>query len=134
MVLCAVLGACYALLVPPLQVPDESVHLIRAYGVSQGHLVGPASTSVPKTIDKLIRLYPTHLETVRKISAQELLAKVREPLRPDDSAGLANEAMNRNTWLPYVPSALALLGGAAVHRARSRAPLHGAIGESGRLY
>ena len=100
-----------ALLVPPLQVPDESVHLIRAYGVSQGHLIGPASTSVPKTIDKLIRLYPTHLETVRKISAQELLAKAREPLRPDDSAGLANEAMNRNTWLPYVPSGLALLAG-----------------------
>ncbi len=66
---------------------DESVHLIRAYGVSQGHLIGPASTSVPKTIDELIRLYPTHLETVRKISAQELLAKAREPLRPDDSPG-----------------------------------------------
>jgi uncharacterized membrane protein len=40
-----------------------------------------------------------------------LLAKAREPLRRDDSLGLANEAMNRNTWLPYVPSAPALLAG-----------------------
>jgi hypothetical protein len=53
-VICAVLGTCYV--VPPLQAPDESVHLIRAYGVPQGHLVGPASSSVPKTIDELIRL------------------------------------------------------------------------------
>ena len=88
---------------------------MRAFGVSQGHLTGPASTSVPNTVDELIRLYPEHLENVRKISAQELVAKAREPLRPEDSAGLANEAMNRNTWLPYVPSALALVAGRLLH-------------------
>jgi hypothetical protein len=40
--LSTVLGAIYTFTVPPLQVPDEFSHFLRAYGLSEGHFVALA--------------------------------------------------------------------------------------------
>jgi hypothetical protein len=47
LLLAMVLGSSYALVMPPYQVPDETWHLYRAYGISLGSCVGGQTTPVP---------------------------------------------------------------------------------------
>jgi uncharacterized membrane protein len=107
-VLCSVLGAFYVFTTPPLQVPDEFAHLYRAYGLSEGYFVAPRLTPMPASIARLTAQFPPHLENVRKISAAELFALANEPLRPEYQVFVGNPGMNVNTWIPYVPSSIAI--------------------------
>jgi uncharacterized membrane protein len=106
--LSALLGAFYAFVVPPLQVPDEFAHLFRAYGLSEGYFVAPRRTPVPTSLSQLTGRYPPHLESVGRISARELMQALREPLNPADQIAVPNEGMNVNTWIPYMPSAIVI--------------------------
>ena len=49
-VLGAALGISYGLLMPPLQVPDEIGHFLRAYSVSHGTWVAPLKDMVRSLI------------------------------------------------------------------------------------
>lgn len=113
--LCSVLGILYVFTTPPLQVPDEFAHLFRAYGLSEGYFVAPVLTPVPVSVSRLTSQFPPHLETVRKTSVAELLAGLRDPLRPQDVIRVPNEGMNVNTWIPYIPSALIIFFARLLH-------------------
>jgi len=104
-IICLPMCLAYALLLPPLQAPDEFAHLFRAYGISEGHLVAGALTPIPLTLQRLVGRFPPHVEQVRRISAQELLNDLDITLTPDAEVQVPNEGMNVNTWIPYVPAA-----------------------------
>jgi uncharacterized membrane protein len=114
-VLSVSIGSFYVFLMPPLQVPDEFAHLYRAYGISEGHLVAPALTPIPASVDRLLSHYPPHLENAHKVTATELGAEVTQPLKPEEQDRVPNEGMNVNTWIPYVPSALVILLARLLH-------------------
>lgn len=125
--LCGVLGVVYAIIVPPLQVPDEFLHFFRAYGLSEGQFVAPALTPIPASVAAFTHRFPPHLENVGKITAGELSGALRDPLNPSDQVMVPNPGMNVNTWIPYVPSATLIL----LARALQASPL--AICYLGRL-
>ena len=105
----SLLGIFYVFTTPPLQVPDEFAHVFRAYGLSEGHFVAPALTPIPRSLaGGLLGQFPPHVESARKITADELFADLHVPLRPEDEVKTPNEGMNVNTWIPYVPSAIAI--------------------------
>lgn len=108
-VIAIVFGVLYAFVLPPLQAPDEAAHLCRAYGLSKGHFVAPAPSPLPVSLYTLFERYPPHLERVRKVTRAELVAAINEPLKPDIVTEIPNQGMNVNTWIPYIPSAIAIL-------------------------
>jgi uncharacterized membrane protein len=114
-VLSTILGLLYAFTVPPLQVPDEFLHLLRAYGLSEGHFVALALTPIPASIGRLPKQFPPHLENTGKISHGGLVAAVEEPLNAADQVAVPDPGMNVNTWIPYVPSAVVILIARAFH-------------------
>ncbi len=93
--------------------------MVRAYGLSTGHFVAPALTPLPSGIARLALLYPPHLENVRRITVGELSQYSDQPAGAQQETLLANEGMNVNTWIPYVPSA----GAIAVARLFRSSPL-----------
>lgn len=48
-----ILGAAYAVVVPPHEVPDETTHLVRAYGISRGSCVANKVTLIPTDLLRL---------------------------------------------------------------------------------
>jgi len=56
------IGLFFATLVPPLQVPDEMAHLVRAYSVSNGMCVPPPMEKLPAAIVELNTAFPPLLE------------------------------------------------------------------------
>jgi uncharacterized membrane protein len=114
-VLALLLGLCYALILPPLQVPDEFGHMYRADGLSQGHFTGSVLTAVPQSIERLTSRFPLHLEAARRVTASELLDAAREPLNPAAISNVPNEGVNLNMWIPYLPSAAVILVARLLH-------------------
>lgn len=117
--LCLVIGLFYVFLMPPLQVPDEFAHVFRAYGLSEGYFVAPVATPVPASMQRLMIQFPPHIESVKKLTAGDVLSVLHEPLKPEDKSQTANEGINVNTWIPYVPSAIAI----AIARHANASPL-----------
>jgi uncharacterized membrane protein len=107
-VIAIVVGPIYALTLPPCQAPDEFEHLFRAYGLSEGYLIGPPLTPIPASIISLIGRYPPHVETLRKLTRAELVDAMHERLNPDVVSQAPNEGMNVNAFIPYIPSAIAI--------------------------
>ena len=56
------IGLFFATLVPPLQVPDEMAHFVRAYSVSNGVCVPPPMETLPAAIIELNAAFPPLLE------------------------------------------------------------------------
>ncbi|MFI3168576.1 MAG: DUF2142 domain-containing protein [Faecalibacterium sp.] len=51
-------GLIFVFANPPLQVPDEQVHFLRAYAISEGHFDFDQSRAYPETIDLFIASFP----------------------------------------------------------------------------
>jgi len=114
-VLCGVLGVVYAIIVPPLQVPDESLHFFRAYGLSEGQFVAPALTPIPASVAAFTHRFPPHVENVGRITAGELSDALRDPLNPSDQVMVPDPNANVNPWIPYLPSATLILFARVLH-------------------
>src|SRR5215469_6280293 len=61
--LALVIGTAYALVVPPLQVPDEFAHFMRAFEISEGHLVSPAQSPIPEYVIEFTGSFPARLRS-----------------------------------------------------------------------
>ncbi len=104
----ALLGACYAIMVPPLQTPDEFAHFFRSYSVSEGYCVAPVLTPIPQMIEEMAAAFPPKLETQRRIDSAYILRFLRKPLQETPQDGLKNEAINVYNCVPYAPAALGI--------------------------
>jgi Predicted membrane protein (DUF2142) len=112
--LALLMGAGYAVLMPPFQVPDEFEHFSRAYEVSQGHFLSRPGLELPGELVEFSNRFPPRLlsgtaaiDPVRKADLMPFLhARPGEPLvRVKWSTGAINSPV------PYLPAALALLIG-----------------------
>ena len=107
----ALLGAAYAILLPPLQAPDEFTHFYRAYGISEGSCVAPTLTPIPLSLQAMTAAFPLNVEQERRIDPAYILAFARKPLEQSRQSGVMNEAANMYSCVPYLPSALAIGAG-----------------------
>lgn len=107
----ALLGACYTVILPPLQAPDEFAHLYRAYNVSDGYCVAPLVSPMPGSIKEFTSLFPPHLEALRRIGAADLSELMRMPLDDARREGVWNQAINVYNCVPYVPAAMGIFAG-----------------------
>src|SRR5665647_829060 len=66
-----VLGLLFAVLMPPLQVPDELAHFFRAFAISNGTCMTPAEQAVPLTVHQLLAVFPSRVETHHPVRFQD---------------------------------------------------------------
>jgi uncharacterized membrane protein len=114
LILGALLGACYGVILPPLQAPDEFAHLDRAYGIAEGTCVARALTPIPVSIKELIASFPPKLETQFPINSEDIWQFVRMPLDEKQQAQVKNEAANMYSCFPYLPEAIGIEAGRMV--------------------
>jgi uncharacterized membrane protein len=105
------LGACYALLLPPLQAPDEFAHFYRAYGITEGSCIAPRLTGIPLTIKEMAAAFQANLEEQRRIDFTYIRTYLHMPLNDAQQDGVTNEAADMYSCVPYLPSALAIEAG-----------------------
>jgi uncharacterized membrane protein len=108
----ALFGACYAVILPPLQAPDEFAHFSRAYGIAEGACIAPPITPVPLTIREMYDAFQPNMEQERLIDPDYIVAFLRKPLndsRQDDT--VKNQAADLYSCFPYVPAALGIEAG-----------------------
>src|ERR1039458_2412358 len=96
------LGIGYVFLMPPLQVADEGAHLVRAYGISQGHCIATVETMVPRTLDELEARFPDHVESVGRVTMAELRNLLRAPLHSESVVPATAVASNLYSCVPYM--------------------------------
>src|SRR5450755_1719464 len=88
------LGVGYAFLMPPLQVPDEGPHLMRAYGISRGRCIARVETMVPRALDELNVRFPRLVERERRVTVAELRSLLRAPLHSESLSPVTAVAAN----------------------------------------
>lgn len=107
----AVLGVCYAILLPPLQAPDEFAHFYRAYNVADGYCIAPELSPIPHSLQEMAIAFQPSLETHRRIGAQDLARFMRMPLNDALRDPSWNHAINVYNCLPYAPAAVGIFAG-----------------------
>jgi len=116
-------GLAFALITPPLQAPDEERHLVRAYGISEGHLLpiqeeGRAVVIVPREVAQLwVRIGGN--EIAFRPEVKQDLGLLREAFR-EHPVGEEREAVRFPSYyspLVYLPGALAIAAMRAVEAA-----------------
>lgn len=117
------IGPVWAFLTPPISVPDEFGHLMRAYAVSEGWLVSPNVTPVPQSIvqmhDYAIGFLGVGNRNRQQFKESYLVPLLEQPLQPLDQRLMANPAANLYSFVPYLPQA----AGMSLARALQWAPL-----------
>jgi uncharacterized membrane protein len=111
LVLGALLGASYALLLPPLQAPDEFAHFFRAYSISDGSCIAPKSTRIPVSIQEMAAAFQLDMEETQRIDSGYILAFLHKPLNDERRDGVANEAIDVYSCVPYLPQAAGIGAG-----------------------
>lgn len=97
--LCGVLALAFAIVMPPLQIPDEDGHFIRAYVISRGEYVGRGIPKLPAPIVSFVMRYPEVGEYV-KFTPQEIVRDLaaRTVTGPAGSTALGN-GDRRHKWV-----------------------------------
>jgi uncharacterized membrane protein len=108
------IGALYGTLIPPLQIPDEGAHFVRAYGVSRGDCVTPADFSVPGDLGAFVIRYPGGLESRRSYTLTETAANLSGSMDETQRRPFENVAANLYSCVPYLPAAAAIGAGRLV--------------------
>ena len=127
--LCGVLALAFAIVVAPLQVPDEHGHFLRAYVISRGEFAGRAIPALPASVVSFVKRYPEASERFRKLTPREIVRDL-----PADAATyaagntvLANEdghhahlvsgVVASSTYCPlvYLPASLGIWTARALH-------------------
>jgi uncharacterized membrane protein len=112
---------------PPLQVPDEHGHFIRAYAISRGEIVAQGIPELPAPIISFVMRYPESANVFHKFTSQEMVHDLSE--RPNDpSASTALTTANHHTYIfwgiigsatycpiVYVPASLGIWMARTVH-------------------
>lgn len=117
LVLGIVLGAGYAVLVPPRQVPDELYHFVRAYGISEGHCLAGPTVAVPLTLQFEGR-FDEHVE-VRDLARASMRNAIgpllRQPMNPAATFPVAALNVDVYSCVAYLPAATAIAGVRTLH-------------------
>ena len=103
-----VLGICFAILMPPLQVPDEVAHLYRSLSVSDGSCLPPDAQTVPLAISRLQILFPAAVERQRLVHFEEYRRLMRTAWSDGPPIPVANLTGNIYSCAPYIASAAAI--------------------------
>lgn len=102
------LGLFYALAMPPLQVPDEAAHFVRAFGISQGRCIASRETPVPEGVVNLLGRYKPGLEQREKFSADEWRQAIGGTMPDVPSASAGAVSANLYSCVLYLPAAAAI--------------------------
>ena len=103
-----VLGLCFALLMPPLQVPDEIAHFYRSFAISNGTCMAPAVQSVPLAVSQLQADFPPHVENERPVGLQEYLRLMRTRWYEGPQIPVRNLSADLYSCAPYLASAVGI--------------------------
>lgn len=110
-------GLLFALLTPPFQAPDEPVHFLRAYQISEGDLFadGPTGALLPASLQAAVERFdhlPFHPEA--RVAPGEIAAAFGQPLAAERRASTWLGAAAAYTPVPYLPQATGALAGRAL--------------------
>ena len=106
-ILSAVFGMIFVFLTPPMQVPDEQIHFLRAYQVSELNIFKSDQT-LPRSILHLDTLYQRmKFCSSEKTSWQELRAMINIRLEP----GIRTDKGTNDYFIPYIPAAIGIFFG-----------------------
>lgn len=126
LLLIALCGLGFAVVLPPFQVSDEHAHFIRAYEIASGRFVGSSAPELPPAVVALVLRYPELLETKWTIPGSDILADLRGGVAGDGiHAVLSNDAdhkylywgiLGSNVYCPfaYFPASIGILAGRAM--------------------
>jgi uncharacterized membrane protein len=103
-----VFGVQYAMVLPPLQAPDEHTHFFRAYDMSNGHLVAVTDLALPDQLRQLAKLFPPRVEMSRRITPAELIALGSTPTSEQPKVFIGYTPLSLYPFLPYLPAATAI--------------------------
>ena len=103
-----VLGLCFALLVPPLQVPDEIAHFYRSFAISNGTCMAPAVQSVPLAVSQLHADFPPHVENQRPVGFPEYLRLMGTRWYEGPQIPVHNLSADLYNCAPYLASAVGI--------------------------
>ncbi len=99
LVLCGVLGLAFAIVLPPLQVPDEHGHFIRAYAISRGEFVAKGIPELPAPIISFVMRYPESANAFHRFTSQEIARDLSEQQVSDPSGSTALTTANHHVYL-----------------------------------
>lgn len=102
------LGFLFAIILPPLQAPDEVAHFYRAYNVSTGACVPPAYQNVPFALNQLQNGFPARVERSWPVHFQDYRALMHSTWREGEDAHIRNVSANTYTCIPYLAAAVGL--------------------------
>ena len=107
-----VFGTAMVLIVPPFQVPDEPDHFVRAFQISEGHLVstwegGIGRGVLPISIIRILEPFGPVRYNKTTTSWTEIRDAMRIPLQPDIRAKYTLELAYYSP-LPYLPQAIGI--------------------------
>jgi uncharacterized membrane protein len=92
----------FAIVMPPLQVPDEDGHFVRAYLISRGEFVGRGAPKLPAPVVAFVMRYPEEIKDFEKFSPRALMRDLTS--RPEsmqtEGPPLANRD-GRHRWLAW---------------------------------
>ena len=104
-----VCGLGYALILPPMQVPDEAQHLLRAYQTLDGRCVAPPSYDYPQPIGELIRAFPPAIESRRQLLWDEVDGWYAVPASDGRIESIAGNTGDLYHCLTYLPQAAGIV-------------------------
>jgi uncharacterized membrane protein len=103
-----VLGLLFAVLMPPLQIPDELAHFFRAFAISNGTCMSPADQSVPPTVLQLPAVFPAFVETHHPVRFQDYKRLMGTRWMDGDPVQIRNLNASIYNCAPYLASAAGL--------------------------
>jgi uncharacterized membrane protein len=108
-----VLGLAMLIITPPFEVPDEPHHFMRAYQISEGHLMptftnNKGGTELPASIRLITTPFDASSRKRTLISTDAIAKAMRVPLAPDDRQYFEFSNTSAYPPLPYVPQVLAI--------------------------
>ena len=112
-------GAAYVVLIPPLQVPDETFHFYRAYAVSRGEWVARPLAPLPNRIRELEYWFEPRPNidagNVEQLRPEKILPLFHIPFSETDQGYTTNINQNVYSPVPYFATGLAMAVGRKFH-------------------
>jgi uncharacterized membrane protein len=106
-------GLAMLIITPPFEAPDEPHHFMRAYQISEGHLLPTfrdniGGAELPASILVVSAPFDNSRRQRKLISTEDISKALRVPLAPNDRRYFEFSNTSAYPPLPYVPQALAI--------------------------
>ncbi len=108
-------GSVLALIVPPGLIFDEGIHFLRAYELSEGHLVPPmapadrngwAAGTFPQGVTRVLEAFrPLYADVMGKVDLKQWRGLLRTPLGADHRQPYGYYYTTIASFVPYLPQA-----------------------------